>query len=480
MLEQIEGKNFESPYGEKRFRELNDAWANLQRKLISENKPVILILDGWESSGRGDVLKRLVKELDSKHYRVHRFTKEEEKGDWLGTAQVWANLSAKGDIGIFCASYYDLLFNDKKMKKKELTDRLTSFEKMEKLLSDDGTIILKYFLHISEKTQKENIKKLEEDPYRDLLVGKNDHRQNDNYKSYMKRMDMILKASNHEYAPWEIVPAEDVKEASRHILGHATEKIEQVLDTKAEKKSFPAFKAKEKHLAVDLSAEISDEQYHALLDDLQEKAGDLAFALYEKNIPTILVFEGNDAAGKGGAISRLIREFDPRAYRINPTSAPNDQEKDHHYLWRFYNNLPAKGEVAIFDRSWYGRVMVERIEGFAEPYEWKRAYEEICQMEKELLDHGAFILKFLLVISKDEQKERFLDREEEKSYKITEEDWRNRDKWDAYALAMEEMIEKTHMEDAPWYVISGEQKKWARIQVLQCFIQEAEKKLGTR
>ncbi|HHX55006.1 MAG TPA: hypothetical protein GX705_01500, partial [Clostridiales bacterium] len=201
---------------------------------------------------------------------------------------------------------------------------------------------------------------------------------------------------------------------------------------------------------------------------------------YIKGIPCVLAFEGMDAAGKGGAIERLTRYMDPRGYEVIPTSAPDETEISYNYLWRFYRDFPNKGRISIFDRSWYGRVMVERIEGFAEEAEWKRAYNEINQMEKHLNNFGTLVLKFFVCIDKDEQLERFKDREQEanKLYKITDEDWRNRDKWDEYIIAMNEMLVRTNTEYAPWIIVEGNDKQHARLKVLEKFIEYGRKILA--
>jgi len=231
---------------------------------------------------------------------------------------------------------------------------------------------------------------------------------------------------------------------------------------------------------IDLGLTLTEEEYDKRKDALQIEAQRIAFQLYTKGIPTILVFEGVDAAGKGGAIERLTREMDPRGYEVITTSAPNELEQQYHYLWRFYRNFPKKGDIKIFDRSWYGRVLVERVEGFATEKEWDRAYEEINQMETQLTKFGTLVIKFFLYIDKEEQLKRFKDRENEpdKVYKLTDEDWRNREKWDEYIAAMNEMLDRTSTPQAPWNIVAGMDKKYARINVLETFIEQATKKLN--
>ena len=231
--------------------------------------------------------------------------------------------------------------------------------------------------------------------------------------------------------------------------------------------------------AVDLSKSLTRSVYKKKLNDLQKRMALLHSELYKRRIPVVIGFEGWDAGGKGGAIHRLTKTMDPRGYEVIPTAAPNDIEKAHHYLWRFWNHMPKAGHVAIFDRTWYGRVMVERIEGFCTEEEWRRAYSEINRMEAQMADAGAIVLKFWLHIDKDEQKKRFEERMEDpnKQWKITDEDWRNREKWEEYVKAVDEMILRTSTTYAPWIIVEGNDKLYARIKVLETVVEAIEKRL---
>ena len=230
---------------------------------------------------------------------------------------------------------------------------------------------------------------------------------------------------------------------------------------------------------LDLTKKISEEEYKEKKDKLEKEVRDMMFEYYKRGISTVLAFEGVDAAGKDGAIERLVKKVDPRLYTVHAISAPTKNELDHHYLWRFYNKLPEDGYVGIFSRSWYGRVMVERVEGFATTYEWDRAYDEMLDMEKQIHDHGSLILKFFVVIDKDEEYKRFMARENnpDKNYKITDEDWRNRAKWDSYIEAMDEMLDRTNVDYAPWIIVEGNQKYYARIKVMEEYLKRAKKHL---
>ena len=230
---------------------------------------------------------------------------------------------------------------------------------------------------------------------------------------------------------------------------------------------------------VDLTKSISKEEYKKEIDRLQKKLEFLHSQIYRMRIPVVLGFEGWDAAGKGGAIRRLTSHLDPRGYKVYPTSAPNDIERVHHYLWRFWNHVPKAGHIAIFDRTWYGRVLVERVEGFCAESQWKQAYQEINEMENHLANAGAVVLKFWLHIDKDEQEKRFKERQEDplKQWKITEEDWRNREKWDQYESAVNEMLVRTSTTYAPWVVVEGNCKYYARVKVLKTVVEALEDKI---
>lgn len=231
---------------------------------------------------------------------------------------------------------------------------------------------------------------------------------------------------------------------------------------------------------IDLSVSLEGEEYNRELIKYQVALNALAFQVYMQQRPVIMVFEGWDAAGKGGAIRRVTEKIDPRGYSVYPIAAPRGDEGTHHYLWRFWNRLPESGQIAIFDRSWYGRVMVERIEGFCTEEEWKRAYREINQFERQLVDFGTILFKFWVHVSKEEQLRRFEDRASDKlrSWKLTQEDWRNREKWDLYAEAVDEMLLKTSTVSAPWTVVEGNSKGYARVKVVATLVEKLSKELN--
>ena len=302
----------------------------------------------------------------------------------------------------------------------------------------------------------------------------------------------MLQKTDTDFAPWTIIEAIDKEYATVKIISTVIKRLEdRILQIKQQKEAAlstasqpaacaPAVPFQSSILShVDLSLSYTREEYREKLKTLQDRLSFLHSELYRRQIPVILAFEGWDAGGKGGAIKRLTQALDPRGYQVNPTAAPNDIEKAHHYLWRFWQNMPKTGHIAIFDRTWYGRVMVERIEGFCTTEEWKRAYKEINDMEAQLAHSGAIILKFWMQIDKDEQERRFRERMEnpEKQWKITDEDWRNREKWDQYEMAVDEMLIRTSTTYAPWIIVEGNSKYYARIKVLQTVIDALEKRM---
>ena len=329
-----------------------------------------------------------------------------------------------------------------------------------------------------------------------------DLERNAKYNEYAAMMEDMLFKTDTDYAPWTIIEATDRRFATVKIYTTVIKAMaDQIEKLARQKKKVTADQETEDHMNVsevareadkelrelqvsilskaDLSLKYSREEYEEKLDKLQKKIEKLHGELYRRRIPVVLGFEGWDAGGKGGAIKRLTAKMDARGYAVNPTASPNDIEKAHHYLWRFWRAMPKAGHVAIFDRTWYGRVMVERIEGFCTKEEWQRAYKEINDMEKDLYDAGAVVIKFWMHIDKDEQERRFRERQEnpEKQWKITDEDWRNREKWDQYEDAVNEMLLRTSTDYAPWVVVEGNDKYYARVKVLKTVVDAIEERL---
>lgn len=378
-------------------------------------------------------------------------------------------------------SFYYKLFENPDLDDEIIKRRIGAINNVERALFDDETIIIKFFLNVDKKEQKKRIKDLKGSVKEDFYLDGLDIDQQENYSDYEDHFLKMLKATDFPYAPWDIIEANNKKTASKEALGLALDRLSQGLERVIRQRddkenSERSYTPRESILKnIDLDKSISDDDYQKRKDELQKEVAKLMYKYYEKGISTVLVFEGVDAAGKDGAIERLIKDVDPRLYTVHGISAPSKEELARNYLWRFYKRLPRDGYVGIFSRSWYGRVMVERVEGLASVGEWDRAYQEMLDMEKEISDHGSLIIKFFVVIDKNEQLRRFEDRENnpDKQYKITDEDWRNRAKWDAYIAAMDEMLIRTDVDYAPWIVIQGNQKKYARIKVMEEYIRLA-------
>ena len=317
-------------------------------------------------------------------------------------------------------------------------------------------------------------------PKTEWRVERNDLMQHKEYKRFMEAYDDFMEKTGNSIG-WHILDGSHSKTAVRDALKLLVQKIDLAVEEgRYEGKPFEedfALKEMPKLSEVDLSPSISDEEYKKELKKLQARLSELHNMIYRKKIPVVLCYEGWDAAGKGGNIRRLTYSLDPRGFDVHPIASPLPHELNRHYLWRFWTKLPKTGHICVFDRTWYGRVMVERLEGFCTEREWQRAYNEINEFERMLTDWGAVVLKFWIHIDKDTQLERFNNRENtpEKQWKITEEDWRNREKWDSYEIAVDELLQKTSTKNAPWYIIESNDKKYARIKTLRIIVKALEK-----
>lgn len=467
-----------------KISELGSQLAVLQRRLKDTDRSLLIILSGWEETGKGQVLNDLVRELDPRYYHLTQF--EDATDVDKAHPMLWRFFQAfpiHGRVGIFDHSIYRELMRHPDLSEAEFFHAVRDINFTERLLTNDGCLVVKFFLDQTEKQQKEAIAELEKDKSRSFLLEDFDRYQLKHYDKFQKHFERIINATTSLSCPWRVIDASDKKLASKQILATLIRCLEWHLDMPQEVCAEPLPPVVYDPLSnVDLTKSISEEDYHARLRPLQKEAADLLYQLYLHKIPAIVVFEGTDASGKGGCIKRLTRQMDPRSYSVATTAAPTKNELAHHYLWRFYQTFPTPGHLTIYDRSWYGRVMVERIEGFASTRRWQDAYDEINEMEASLVEDGYILLKFLLIIDKDEQLKRFKDRENtpEKHYKITDEDWRNHDKFDQYVDAMNDMIVRTSTSTAPWTVIPSMDKRYARVHVLEHFIEAARQAFSKR
>lgn len=464
---------------------------DLQRRCKEAGIPILITFDGYDAAGKGLQINRLIQALDPRGFDVYTGDKDSEEE--LLRPFLWKfaiKTPAAGRIVIFDTSWYRKVQIDRfdgKVQEKKLDQVFEDLVAFERQLADGGIVLIKLFLDISEKEQRERFERLEASEETAWRVTKADWKRNEHYKKYAKINEEMIARTDMPYAPWTVVDASKKDDAAFAIMSTVADRMQAALKAKAAgpkeelfEGPIPPDRYQRGILSkTDLSVTMDAETYHKKLDKLQKKLELLHSELYRLRIPVVLGFEGWDAAGKGGAIRRLTSHLDPRGYKVCPTSAANDVERVHHYMWRFWNNFPKAGHIAIFDRTWYGRVMVERIEGFCSEADWHHAYQEINDVERHLANSGAVILKFWIHIDKDEQERRFNDRmrNPEKQWKITDEDWRNREKWDSYEEAVNEMIEKTSTDYAPWIVVEGNSKYYARIKVLKSVVEALEAKI---
>ena len=491
MLREVDlNKNLTKNEYKEMMDKLAPKFAALQREARAKGLPVRVVFEGWGASGKGTMISRLIQPLDPRGFKVFTIQAENEEEHmhpflW----RFWTKTPAKGRMHIFDRSWYRRVITeqmDAPMDQKRLDAAYHQILSFEEQLSADGTLIIKFFLHISADEQEKRLKKLERSSETKWRVTKADWKHFKQYKAYLPMYDHMLEQTDMSWAPWHVIEATDREYAAVKVMTIVAGMIEERLNEEnaKESRSHLAERAQEELPGteetmrttvldgVDVSLTMTKEDYKKRLSVLQKELTRLQNEMYLKRIPVVVALEGWDAAGKGGAIKRLTEPLDPRGYEVVPTAAPNDIEKAHHYLWRFWRAMPKDGHMTIFDRTWYGRVMVERIEGFCSQAEWRRAYREINQMEQNLTDHGVIVLKFWLQIDKDEQERRFNERMEdpEKQWKITDEDWRNREKWDAYVKAVDEMILRTSTTYAPWTIVEADSKYYARIKILETVV----------
>ncbi|MFH1706378.1 MAG: polyphosphate:AMP phosphotransferase [Planctomycetota bacterium] len=474
----------------------------LQRRMLELKLPAMIVFEGWDAAGKGTLINDLINPLDPRGFTVHTtLAPNEEEAMRPFLWRFWRKTPARGRIGIFDRTWYRTVLSDRVDRVrtgKALQQAFEDIRSFERQLTEGGTVIIKFFLHISKKEQKKRFKKLLKDKSTAWRVSKNDLKRHRQYGKYMTAIEAMLTETDADIAPWTVVEAHDHNFAALKIITTIVATLEQRVAALEEAKAAKAAAAKPAQPAAvqtdkasaaaighaildntDLAQSLTREEYDKRLDACQKRLRVLEHAIFMKRIPVVMAFEGWDAAGKGGCIKRLTQKLDPRGYEVVPVAAPNDIERAHHYLWRFWIQLPKAGHITIFDRTWYGRVLVERIEGFCSEGEWKRAYREINEMEQHMAHFGTVICKFWLHIDQKEQLRRFKERErlEHKRWKITEEDWRNREKWDVYKAAVDEMAFRTSTSFAPWTIVEANNKLHARIKVLDTVIKAIEKAL---
>jgi polyphosphate:AMP phosphotransferase len=476
---------------------LRERLLDAQQRLRTAPFPVLVLFAGVDGAGKSDTTNLLNEWLDPRWITTLAYsTPSEEEVERPEFWRFWRDLPAKGQIGIFLSAWYSEPLLQNAFGKTDLSELDRELEKIlafERTLVDDGALILKFWMHLGKDQQKERLTALEADPTQRWRVTKRDWKHWKMYKKFVRAAEQIIMRTSTGNAPWTIVEGMDDRYRSLKVATHLLEEVERrlgeplpganndapVADHRSQEGSM---RIAERTIlsGVELSHSLEKRAYSEEQDQLHARLNPLHRLAYESKVSTILVFEGWDAGGKGGAIRRITRALDARNYQVFAIGPPTDEEQAHHYLWRFWRHLSRAGRFTIYDRSWYGRVLVERVEGFATKTEWRRAYAEINDFERQLADHGTVVLKFWIHISPEEQERRFKDRAETpyKRWKLTEEDWRNREKWAEYESAVDDMIERTSTAVAPWHLISGNDKRYARVEILTRICEALEARLG--
>ncbi len=458
---------------------------SLQQICRDKKLPIIIVLEGWTAAGKGALVKKMVSYLDPRGFAVHPiWPPSEDESRYPFLWRFWQILPATGSIGIFYHSWYTHLLEDRlfeRLPADHVPMAMRQINAFERQLVDDGAAMAKFWIHLSKKELKKRLKKASKDELQAWRVRPEDWQQAKNYDTYSSLAEEMVIHTSTGTAPWTLVEGDCQRWARVKVLSTMVATMQEALDRLP--MHIPAvLTPPQKHLtpeepnplaAVNLNESLSPEQYKLQLRQQQVNLSQLQQILYEKHISVLAVFEGWDAAGKGGAIKRLTDILDPRSYQVNAFAAPTDEEKAHHYLWRFWRRLPPAGKLGVFDRSWYGRVLVERVEGFATELEWRRAYQEINEFEEQLTSAGYVLVKFWLHISQEEQLKRFQERQDNpyKHHKLTEEDWRNREKWPLYEVATNQMIQRTNTPHAPWTLVAANDKHYARVKVVSTVVE---------
>ncbi len=455
-----------------------------QMEIRAKGLPIIVLVEGWATAGKGSLINELISELDPRFYNVVSPVLTPEAEARYPFLYPYAKaIPENGKLMFYDSGWMEDCVRKllrREITKEEYKKRVRAVNEFERQLRDGGYLVLKLFLDIDEGEQRKRMRALRESYETAWRVTEEDLWQQREYKLFRESYTAFMEKTG-KTLPWHVLDGSNKALAAREALRLLTGLAETAFAEgryvgKPYKADFKLIKMP-KLAEVDLSPALTDEEYKKELKKLQKRLGELHNVIYRKKIPVILCYEGWDAAGKGGNIRRVARPLDPRGVDVMPIASPLPHELARQYLWRFWTRLPRSGHVCIFDRTWYGRVMVERLEGFCSEDDWQRAYNEINEFERQLTDWGAVVLKFWIHIDQDTQLARFTDRQNtpEKQWKLTDEDWRNREKWPQYEQAIDEMLQKTSTVNAPWFIIESNDKKYARIKVLKLVIKALEK-----
>ena len=467
---------------------LREALLNAQFDLHASRKfPVLILIAGLDGAGKSATTNTLTEWMDPRYIHTHGTSEpSDEELERPHMWRFWRQLPPKGLIGIFDGSWYQWPIFQRgagKIDNAEFDQALEEVRRFEQMLIDEGALMLKFWMHLSKDAQRRRLKKLESDPLTRWRVTQRDWDHFKQYDTFHEISERALRRTSTAAAPWIQVEAVDARYQKLIVGKTLLEQLRLRLDHPAPQPetiqapaALPDLDGMNILKSLDLGQKLEKPDYERELEQYQGKLNLLTRHKAFRDHNVIMVFEGVDAAGKGGAIRRITQAIDARLCHITPIAAPTEEERAQPYLWRFWRNLPRKGRLAIFDRSWYGRVLVERVEGFCREPDWLRAYGEINDFEEQIHDSGGIILKFWLSISQEEQLRRFEERQNSpfKRFKITEEDWRNREKWDSYEPAICAMLDRTSTEIAPWTLVESEDKLFGRIKILRTLCERIE------
>jgi polyphosphate:AMP phosphotransferase len=470
---------------EKTLAPLRERLAVLQRTLREQGIPTIILIEGWDAAGITMSTHAIIQALDPRGFTLHaisRPTDEERARPFLW--RFWTRTPPNGRIALFARGWYSRAISAEMQKNawiKSMEGKIHAINNFERTLTDNGALIIKFFLHIDKVEQKRRLEERERNPLTAWLVTPAIWNLHRHYDTSLPVVDDLLEKTDTDYAPWSIIEATDrnytILKVYSILVKTLEKRVEETGGGKIKKSRQKEIVLPKKNIVKRRStpdSTFTKEECQETLSTLQIEMLELHYLLFKRQIPLIIMYEGWDAAGKGGNITRIARYMNPLGYDVIPIAAPDQSEKDHHYLWRFIRHYPRAGHIAIYDRSWYGRVLVERVENFCTDTEWQRAYQEINEMEEDyILSSGGGIVKFWLEISKEEQLKRFQQRaaDPHKTYKITDDDWRNREKWDLYDTAIDEMLARTSTPLVPWTVIESDNKWYARVKALRTVIE---------
>jgi polyphosphate:AMP phosphotransferase len=435
---------------------------------------VALIVSGVPAAGRTETMNRLLEWLDPKYITVRAFGEDDAKTGHPAMWRYWRSLPAFGRVACYFVGWYsdyiNAVLHGSSKARHHAKRQLARIRQLEAMLSADGVRVVKVHLDLDADTQRKRLKKLRADKLTRWRVTKEDLWLARHHHVVRKAMERCLAASDQPAARWHVIDGADedyrevrVGEILRDEMLLGLERAHEPLRVR------PSKVAKSLTLRRARIEKVDDDEYEHKLEELQGKLALLTRRARFRKHGLVLAFEGIDAAGKGGAISRITRALDARQYQVVPVSAPTPEERSYPYLWRFWRDVPKRGHIAIFDRSWYGRVLVERVRGFTATPDWRRAYDEICEFERQLTEYDFIVAKFWLQVGKAEQLQRFKARDEDplKRFKVDPEDWTNRTFYDAYQAAAAEMVARTHKPEARWTVVPADDKKSARLHVLR-------------